>query len=509
MHPRSLLVENRQAPGDLLVMTAAVRALHSAYPGEYVTYVSSSCPSVWENNPLISSGPMPPGAVHLRLGYSKGINCSNQTRGHFATGFAVDLATRLRRDVPLQDMRPHVVLRPDEGPVNGLAPYSYWVVMAGGKKDFTAKLWGFSRWQQLVNLTPDITWVQAGSAAPMGIQRGLDGVVNLVGKTNYRQFLRLVAFSRGVVCPITSGMHAAAAFNRPCVVVAGGREPWWWEAYTRETWRVNCGTEPPADFMPHAYLHTMGQLSCCRHHGCWKSGVGEKRTSNCVDVVKAVERVPHCLALLTPEMVAQSVRAYERGEQPAENAIPDFLGPCLKRGASPAPRAARKPREPLHPRRPAGKPVERAYVPAETGRTEIRPQPTMRLADIAPGRVLDVLGALRVVIEPVPGFQAANAVVQAVVRRYTPAEVAEGPGEGGWCVWLAPGVRPTAPGWLWPVAAAAARGSRIVAGAAGGWLAAGPEIAAGLKGANWRTLLGTATRVRGIRMETEKPGVYV
>ena len=503
-----VLLENKQAPGDLLVMTAAVRALHAAYPGEYATHVSSTSPAVWENNPLIVSGPLPPGVIHLRLGYTRGINSSNQTRGHFATGFAVDLATRLQRDVPLLDMRPHVVLRPEEGPVHGLAPYSYWVVMAGGKKDFTAKLWGFSRWQQLVNLTPEITWVQAGSAAPTGIQRGLTGVVNLVGKTNYREFLRLVAHSRRVVCPITSGMHAAAAFNRPCVVVAGGREPWWWEAYTKETWRVNCGTEPPADFMPHAYLHTMGQLSCCRHHGCWKSGVGEKRGSNCVDVVKAVERVPHCLALLTPEMVAQAVRSYEKGEQPVENSIPDFLGPCIRKGAAPAPRGARRPRTPLAAARAGGKPVMRVCVPAEPCRPEIKPPPAMRLADIAPSRVLDVLGALRVVIEPLTGFQAANEVIGAAVRRYTPAEVAAGPGEGGWCIWLAPGVRPTAPGWIWPVAAAAARGSRIVAGSAGGWLAAGPEIAAGLKGAGWRTLLGKATRVRGIRMETEKPGVY-
>src|SRR6202012_5053490 len=90
----------------------------------------------------------------------------------------------------------------------------------------------------------------------------LKGVINLVGKTNPRQFVRVIHFASGVVCGVTSGMHLAAAVetpsgrpkNRPCVVIAGGREPMQWEAYPH-----------------HQYISTNGALWCCDNGGCWKS----------------------------------------------------------------------------------------------------------------------------------------------------------------------------------------------------------------------------------------------
>lgn len=328
---RSLLLENRNAPGDVLVMTSAVRALHTAYPGEYQTFVASFCPDIWKHNPLVTVGTPPAGTLHLNLSYTRGINNANLTKTHFSSGFTLDLATKLRRNLRVSDIRPHVVLTDNEGPVHGLEPYSYWVVMAGGKQDFTAKLWGSRRWQALVDLLPGIKWVQAGHLGPTSIQKSLKNVVNLLGKTNFRQFLRLIAYSRGVVCPVTCGMHAAAAFNRPCVVVAGGREPWWWEAYTKASWRENCGTTPPSDFVPHAYLHTIGRLPCCDTGGCWKSHVDARKGHSCVDLVrKAVGRVPHCLDMITPERVAEAVLGYERGELPPEDPIPEHLGPVLR-----------------------------------------------------------------------------------------------------------------------------------------------------------------------------------
>jgi hypothetical protein len=63
--------------------------------------------------------------------------------------------------------------------------------------------------------------------------------------------------------------------NRPCVVIAGGREPAQWEAYPH-----------------HQYIHTNGALRCCDNGGCWKSrtvplGDGDKKDESlCVDVVE-------------------------------------------------------------------------------------------------------------------------------------------------------------------------------------------------------------------------------
>ena len=87
-------------------------------------------------------------------------------------------------------------------------------------------------------------------------------VIDLVGRTTTREFVRLMYHAEGVLCPVTFAMHLAAAVptragrppHRPCVVVAGGREPPHWEAYPH-----------------HQFLHTVGMLSCCADGGCWKS----------------------------------------------------------------------------------------------------------------------------------------------------------------------------------------------------------------------------------------------
>jgi hypothetical protein len=104
-------------------------------------------------------------------------------------------------------------------------------------------------------------------------------------------------------------MHLAAAIeimpekdaSRPCVVVAGGREPPHWEAYPT-----------------HQYIHTIGALACCRTGGCWRSrtrALGDRDINDtpkylCVDVV---DDLPHCMHMITPEMVAERISMYLPG----------------------------------------------------------------------------------------------------------------------------------------------------------------------------------------------------
>jgi RHS repeat-associated protein len=51
---RRLLLRTFQSPGDVLMLTAAVRDLHAAAPRQFVTDVRTSCPALWENNPHLS-----------------------------------------------------------------------------------------------------------------------------------------------------------------------------------------------------------------------------------------------------------------------------------------------------------------------------------------------------------------------------------------------------------------------------------------------------------------------
>jgi hypothetical protein len=104
-------------------------------------------------------------------------------------------------------------------------------------------------------------------------------------------------------------MHLAAAVplkpgvtgDRPCVVVAGGRESPHWEAY-------------PA----HQFIHTVGALACCDNGGCWRArtaplGDGDSKDGPqhlCVDVVRGL---PRCMDMITAEHVAERIEFYVSG----------------------------------------------------------------------------------------------------------------------------------------------------------------------------------------------------
>ena len=112
------------------------------------------------------------------------------------------------------------------------ADIPFWVVVAGGKFDVTIKWWERSRFQSVVDHFRDkIQFVQVGDFGHHHPR--LRGVIDFRGQTDLRQLIRLIYHAHGVLCPVTAVMHLAAAVpykhipgaHRPCVVVAGGREP--------------------------------------------------------------------------------------------------------------------------------------------------------------------------------------------------------------------------------------------------------------------------------------------
>ncbi|MEM6823337.1 MAG: glycosyltransferase family 9 protein, partial [Verrucomicrobiota bacterium] len=185
----------------------------------------------------------------------------------------------------------------------------FWIVAAGGKFDFTIKWWEQQRFQAVVDhFKGRIIFVQIGDST-QHFHPHLKGVIDLRGKTNLRQLVRLVHHSSGVLTPVSLAMHLAAAIemkpggamNRPCVVIAGGREPPHWEAYPH-----------------HQFLHTVGALRCCNDGGCWKSrtvpiGDGDSKDlpdQLCVDVV---DSLPHCMEMITPKHVIEAIEFYFKG----------------------------------------------------------------------------------------------------------------------------------------------------------------------------------------------------
>jgi hypothetical protein len=117
-------------------------------------------------------------------------------------------------------------------------------------------------------------------------------------------------------------MHVAAAFDKPCVVIAGGREEPWWEAYVDDY--AAFGPKAAPVTVPHRYLHTLGLLECCKLKGCWKRKViktadtDPKHLCKLISPTMSGQVIPECMNMITVDHVVEAVMSYyEDGTLPA------------------------------------------------------------------------------------------------------------------------------------------------------------------------------------------------
>lgn len=329
---KKLILKNFQSPGDLVMLTAAVRDLHRSNPGRFLTDVRTPCPHLWENNPFITPLDEADPEVELITCEYPLIHHSNSGPWHFIHGFEQFLAERLGVKVEPSDFKGDIHLSELEKTwMSQVQEFTkedvpFWLVNAGGKNDYTIKWWDIHRFQSVINhLRGRILFVQVGEKGHH--HPTLNNVVDLRGKTDLRQLVRLVYHAQGVLCPVTLLMHLCAAVetrpckakNRACVVVAGGREPMQWEAYPH-----------------HQYIHVNGALMCCDNGGCWKSrtvrlGDGDEKDEPrnlCVDVVykdpsggrkasggRKLDKypLPRCMDMISAEEVIRRIELYYTG----------------------------------------------------------------------------------------------------------------------------------------------------------------------------------------------------
>jgi hypothetical protein len=263
-------------------------------------------------------GKVPKVKIHYPL-----IHNSNRSPHHFIEGYTEYLEDILGIRIRDRIMKGHIELSEDEKSwssqiqeMTGRDDY-YWIVVNGGKMDCTAKWWDPIRMQRVVSSLKEILFVQVGVKDKKNKNHCHfplhgDNVIDLVGKTDLRELIRLVYNSSGVICPVTALMHLAAAVptryekcyereSRPCVVLAGGRESSSWEAYAT-----------------HAYLHSCGMLKCCDEGGCWKAriepiGDGSDNDNSICKQPSTTENgivIPKCLAMIGVNDVIRAVKNY-------------------------------------------------------------------------------------------------------------------------------------------------------------------------------------------------------
>lgn len=307
-----LRIQHNRCPGDVTVLTALIRDLAKTYPGRFAIDVETNHPAIWENNPYITKLPPGPDVRTVVATYGQGLREQNHETIHFCAYFHRDFERQTGIPVKLLEPKPDLHLTQqelDERLVGG----RYWVVIAGGKNDFPVKIPSWAELNRAIThlRKVGVRFVQAGSNEQGHIHPPLDGVLNLVGKTSLRQFIRLLAQADGVICPNTAANHIAAALEIPRVVLSGGREAWYWHAYVRENSGLG-GLEVAQKLrISGKYLHTLGLLDCCRKP-CWVNKLLPDADKNaCKQVMHAPGQIiPRCMAMLQAELIVEAVAGY-------------------------------------------------------------------------------------------------------------------------------------------------------------------------------------------------------
>ena len=322
---RKVLFKNYQSPGDLIMLSSAIRDLKLSHPDIEIG-VNTSCKELWENNKnIVKFGSMKkgdPGVEFYKAEYPL-IHESNEGQYHFIHGFRKWMEDTLGLKIKATKFKGDLNLSSEEkswmSQIEEMGIFDkFWLIVNCGKTDYSCKWPNPLHMQKVVNyFKGKITFVQIGEKGKNHFHPPLKNVINLIGKTDLRQLIRLVYHSSGILCPVTLAMHLAQAVEskhglhtRPCVVLAGGREGVIWEKYS-----------------DHQYLHRVIK-GCSPFSGCWRSRAtkindGDKKDEeDLCDYPEEIDypykegklKIARCINMITPHDIIRAVETYYEGE---------------------------------------------------------------------------------------------------------------------------------------------------------------------------------------------------
>lgn len=341
-------------------MTALHRDIQRAYPGKYKVHVYGNFKAVWNNNPHVAVTDGTEDGQQVHMDYGRGIRESNKgDKSHFLSWFHKAFEERTGIHVPVTEPKGELFLTDEEKawrPVEG----RYWAIVAGGKIDATVKVWNAGRWQQTVDILKahGIHCVQLGDITEGHFHPQLKNVTSLVGQTpSIRKMFGAIHNAEGVICGVTGAMHIAAAMEKPCVVIGGGREAPSWESYTNCFMPDSFGPTCAPVKVEHRFLHTIGLIDCGIGNlakGCWKNRTvpltakdrtnAKMRDGLCRRPVRENgDATPECMLLIHPDHVVEAVMSYYElgilppvGKPTGRYSLPLISGYDLVRSGAPA-----------------------------------------------------------------------------------------------------------------------------------------------------------------------------
>lgn len=293
--PAEIVFHNRQRIGDMLMFTCGVRDFKAAFPKVRVNVISIA-PHIFDHNPNIDRTLIPTEANTIKIGPGKLTNSSNRIDWHFTNAFRVSMEEALKVSIPQGESRPDIYLTQEEYDAPRIFEGPYWVICITGEKGWGCKMYPAEKWQEFVNQNPGITFVQIGAKEDNPPRLRGENVIDYVGQTQskdtgIRDLYKLFLNAEGSIGLVSFHMHLSGAFNKPCVVVAGAREP---VHFTR--------------YPGHAYLATDGMLPCATK-ACWHCDI--KACTNPVE--KEGQVIPKCVDMIEPSDLTRALNNYYIG----------------------------------------------------------------------------------------------------------------------------------------------------------------------------------------------------
>ena len=315
---KKILITNYQCPGDVCMLAYAMKALHESHPNDFEIGYQGSFSSIFKYSNYIKPIKKSQKDVQIIKPEYPSIHKSNQYPVRFVNSFVEDLENELDVKINPIEFAGWIDIGEEEkywySAVRQIiaADVPYWIINAGYKKDFTAKQWEFTRYQKIVEMFPNITFVQIGHKDHIHPELVGKNLINMVGKTDDRELIRLVYNSFGVISPVSLPFVLSYAIpphprfkrkSRACITIAGGREPNHWQQGPNQQ-----------------FLHTCGMLDCCDLGGCWKSRVEplgdgdskdlEQNLCNYPTTTKSNQVIAKCMDMISVEDVAIHIKRY-------------------------------------------------------------------------------------------------------------------------------------------------------------------------------------------------------
>lgn len=289
---------NRQRIGDMLMFTCAIRDFKAKYPNIRVNVIST-CGHIWDHNPAIDRTLVATPENTVKIGPGTLTNKSNSLDWHMANAFRVSIEENLKVSIPQGESRPDIWLTEEEYNSPRLFSMPYWIICTTGEKGWGCKMYPTNKWQEVIDQNPDLTFVQIGTAEDNAPRLKGKNVIDHIGKTQSREtgirdLFKLFLHAEGSIGLVSFHMHLSGALYKPCVVIAGGREP---VSFTR--------------YAGHAYLSNDGMLPCAVK-ACWHCAIDT--CTNLVHREDTIEKkIPKCVDIIDSEDITRAIKGYYRG----------------------------------------------------------------------------------------------------------------------------------------------------------------------------------------------------